>query len=556
MNIVLSCYPLSTDLVRSLRAHVVPDRAITLNSLRALPLKQLFRELRSQAGSRFSVVIGETTERTLLPILLMLASITPSRAIDIVDLPTGRVISVPRWRAFMSIGWSVFATVTGRAAQLMAEYRSRHLMRAKPLAFGPLESERGLYLKSNLMLGTQAGGSVGHIAGVVNELYKRCQDLLLLALEFPVTVDDAVHFEPIAPLKHYGVPPESNHLRFNGSCLRAAGRHMRQERFGYIYQRLSIANYAGVQLSRRYRVPLILEYNGSEVWISNNWGLKLAWSRLATRMEEVCFRHAHRIVVVSDVLAEELVSRGIPPEKIVNYPNCIDPDRFDLALFADERGRLRRELNIGEDEIVCTFLGTFGAWHGAEVLAEAINRYRQRAKPAGAPKLRFLMIGDGLLAGKCKEMLADAIQDGDAIFTGIVPQAQAPAYLAASDVFMSPHVNPTDGSRFFGSPTKLFEYMAMERPIVASALEQLATVLEPAIPVAAAKGAEAPGANLAILTEPGSVDDIVDALELLRDRPNWRETMGHAARRKVLAHYTWQKHVEQIFRSLDGNGGA
>ena len=50
--------------------------------------------------------------------------------------------------------------------------------------------------------------------------------------------------------------------------------------------------------------------------------------------------------------------------------------------------------------------------------------------------------------------------------------------LAACDVLASPHMGNPDGTRFFGSPTKLFEYMAMGRAIVASDLEQIGEVLE------------------------------------------------------------------------------
>ena len=61
--------------------------------------------------------------------------------------------------------------------------------------------------------------------------------------------------------------------------------------------------------------------------------------------------------------------------------------------------------------------------------------------------------------------------------TGLVPQSEAPEYLACADVLVSPHIPNKDGSRFFGSPTKLFEYMAMEKPIIAAALGQIEGVI-------------------------------------------------------------------------------
>lgn len=551
MTIAFSCYPLTTDVSRALARFGAVDEALTLSNLRALPLPRLWTTLRRTAPDCIRVVLGEPTERTLLPILLMLAALTRARRIEVVDLAAQQVQRVPRLRALFGIWHSVAASVAGQIARLIADRETKALMRATPMEFRGATFDRGLYLKSNLMLGTLAGGSVGHIAGVANELYRRSRSLILAALEFPAMVDRDVPFVPIRPLTHYGIPPESNHLRFDRHCYAAAAPVLEAGEADFVYQRLSIANFTGVRLSRRYKVPLILEYNGSEVWIAQHWGLKLAWAGLAKRIEQVCFRHAHRIITVSDVLADELRAQGVPDEKIVSYPNCIEPDVFDPARYEEERRAIRADLGINDEELVCTFLGTFGAWHGAEVLAEAIQQYTASSIAPQARPLRFLMIGDGLLAGKCREMLADQVAAGQVIFTGIVAQAKAPGYLAASDVFLSPHVQPGDGSRFFGSPTKLFEYMAMAKPIVASQLDQIAEVLTPAQHVSdAVTQREWPAGHLALLTRPGSAEHIVTALRLLRDRPDWHRPMGEAARAKALGSYTWRQHVDQLFDRL------
>src|SRR5690606_2418069 len=202
------------------------------------------------------------------------------------------------WRAFAGIVFSIWATLAGRWARLECAVTSFILMRSRPLAFGPLHGKRGVYLKSNLMLGTQAGGSVGHVAGVGNELFRRDRQTLMLGLEFPPIVDPVMLFQEFDSLAHYGLPRESNQLRFSRHCVVAGRRAMSGNRFDDLYQRMSAANMAGVQLSRRFKVPLFLEYNGSEVWVSKIWGLELAWTALAQRMEDVCLRHAHRIVVV------------------------------------------------------------------------------------------------------------------------------------------------------------------------------------------------------------------------------------------------------------------
>ncbi|AOW24547.1 hypothetical protein [Sphingomonas melonis] len=161
MTIAFSCYPLTTDLTRAL-AHFGPtDEALTLSNLRALPLARLWSTLRRTAPDRIRVVLGEPTERTLLPILLMLAALTRASRIEVVDLATAEVRTVPRIRALFGIWHSIAASVAGQLAKLEAERRTKALMQTVPLTFAAPTFERGLYLKSNLMLGTLAGGQSG-----------------------------------------------------------------------------------------------------------------------------------------------------------------------------------------------------------------------------------------------------------------------------------------------------------------------------------------------------------------------------------------------------------
>src|SRR5206468_4708183 len=128
------------------------------------------------------------------------------------------------------------------------------------------------------------------------------------------------------------------------------------------------------------------------------------------------------------------------------------------------------------------------------------------------------------------------------------PQRDAPAYLAASDVLVSPHVPNTDGTRFFGSPTKLFEYMSMGKGIVASDLEQLGEVLRDSLRVGELPTAgPAPSATqLAVLSRPGSVEDLMEGIAFLVDHHEWRSALGRNARREVERRYTWLHHVGAI----------
>ena len=100
---------------------------------------------------------------------------------------------------------------------------------------------------------------------------------------------------------------------------------------------------------------------------------------------------------------------GIPIERIVTYPNCIDPTIFNPARFsAEETLALRRKLGIAPDATVATFIGTFGTWHGVDFLASAIKDLID-SDPSWVArnKLHFLIVGDGLKMPDVRTILDD-----------------------------------------------------------------------------------------------------------------------------------------------------
>lgn len=546
--IVLSSYPLSRG---SLDALALPDDAqcLTLNTLRLEPPFRLIRRLREARTEVWRVVVQEPSERAVLPLMLALSALVPAGRIEVQDLSSERISTIGRVRAALGLLGVFAATIGGRLAIWRLGRHCSRLLREEPLEFGRVPGERAIYLKTNLMLGAKAGGSIGHIAGVVNELWTRDPSMVLVAPEFPPMVDDRVQLRLVPALRAYGFPAEINHFRFNEPCLSSGEQVLASGRFDFIYQRLTLGNLAGVLLSRKHGLPLVVEYNGSEVWVARHWGYRLKHEVLASRIEDVCLRHAHRVIAVSRVLADELVARGVPAERVVWYPNGIDPQQFDPQRHAPARQELRRSHSIEDDEIVCLFIGTFGAWHGAEILAEAARLCLSNS--GDGPRLRFVFVGDGLRQPVVREMLSSEIARGQAIFTGLVPQHEAPRWLAAADIYCSPHVTPADGSEFFGSPTKLFEYMAMAGAIVASHVAQIGEVLSPALSESSLGGESGEREDAtAVLVPPGDAEALARVIRHLARRPELRRSLGCAARAKALEHYTWRRHVDTILESL------
>jgi glycosyltransferase involved in cell wall biosynthesis len=119
--------------------------------------------------------------------------------------------------------------------------------------------------------------------------------------------------------------------------------------------------------------------------------------------------------------------------------------------------------------------------------------------------------------------------------TGAVDHERVPRLLDACDVLASPHVPLEDGSEFFGSPTKLFEYMAMGKGIVASRLGQIGEVL--------ADG------ETALLVEPNDARQLSEAIQRLAASSDLRARLGAAARREAVARHTWAHNAGRVLEA-------
>jgi len=220
---------------------------------------------------------------------------------------------------------------------------------------------------------------------------------------------------------------------------------------------------------------------------------------------------------------DNLLRAGIADEKIIVNPNGVDTEGFQPGVGGDDA---RREFGIAGHETVAGFVGTFGPWHGVLTLARAI------ACMPDDPKVRFLLIGAGRFRDEVEQIIRDAGKERQVIFAGHVDHRRVPALLDACDILLSPHVPLEDGSDFFGSPTKLFEYMAMGKGIVASRLGQIGDVLV--------------DEETALLVEPGNVSELTNAILRLASSGELRASLGAAARAAAVERHTWKQNAQRV----------
>lgn len=485
-------------------------------------------ELRKLEGEAF-LIFTESIEDIQEPLLLKLTIMLHRCKNTVIADSHGRVQVFSRRDRWKFLPEAVLA-IAADAYVFLLSWIALQLWRVKPTArqLWVEPSAQDVAFLYPFPLGrVQSGGALTHITGLLSGL-ARCSAPCQIFSSQPI---------PSSPFPVHDVGYRRKFYLFRESLLLSYNLHFVKEVEKdltnhvplFLYQRHGRYTVAGALLSRRLRRPLVLEYNGSEVWISKHWDPArfLPWLRIC---EDISLATATLITVVSDALRQELIERGIPEEKIVVNPNGVDPDTF----YPDCDGiSVRQRLGFQPHHVTVGFIGSFSYWHGIGVLQESIQLLlREQESDATLPELRFVLVGDGPLTPDIQAALKPYCERGWVVFTGRISHEQAPEYLDAADILVSPHVPNRDGTPFFGSPTKLFEYMAMGKAIVASNLDQLARVLT--------------HQETAWLVEPGNARELADAIRLLAADSEMRSYLGKNARQTALRNYTWQQNAARI----------
>jgi glycosyltransferase involved in cell wall biosynthesis len=153
---------------------------------------------------------------------------------------------------------------------------------------------------------------------------------------------------------------------------------------------------------------------------------------------------------------------GAPEEKTSVIKAGIDLERFNLEI---DRNAERRRLQIREKDLVLLFMGWLYEFSGLRELVEELRR-----NPGKNENIKLLIIGKGELW----DYLTNAA-DGDLkkriILLDWQPYEEMPSLIAASDICVLPaHKNEIMQNIV---PIKMYEYMAMSKPVLATNLKGL-----------------------------------------------------------------------------------
>jgi glycosyltransferase involved in cell wall biosynthesis len=259
---------------------------------------------------------------------------------------------------------------------------------------------------------------------------------------------------------------------------------------------------AGAIVGALKRRPFVLELR--DLWPESIVALgQLRRGSLPVRALEAVegwlYRRARGVVVVTRAFARHVAARGVPESRIALVYNGIDgalwqprPARPDLLARHGIGGSYR----VG-------YVGTLGLAHGLGTVLDAAQRLGEPMGSDPIGSVAFVFVGDGADRARIEEEARRRGLEG-VRFTGLVPRSEVPDWLASLDVLL---VMLRDLPVFETViPSKLFEFAAMERPVILSAPKGEVREMVETAGVAVAIDAESPeqlaGAIAALRSDP------------------------------------------------------
>jgi glycosyltransferase involved in cell wall biosynthesis len=267
-------------------------------------------------------------------------------------------------------------------------------------------------------------------------------------------------------------------------------------------------------------------------WIAFHHGYTQTNRRLLfyNQLDRWSLRAPRRIVVVSRSFARDLVSKGIPEERITVMHNAIDPKWGELAHDAGLRARTRAALGLEENEKAVLIIGRLSLEKSHVLLVEAVSRLRELLPQT---PVRLLIVGEGPERSAI-EQAAQSLGISDKVhFTGYTRDVLP--YYAAADLAVLASLSE-------GSPNALLEAMVARVPVVATSVGGIPEIVH--------------DRQSALLVPPADVAALTAALAQALGDPTLCQALAARAHEEILAHYTPELRAASLYQLYVDIAGA
>ncbi|WP_010175091.1 glycosyltransferase family 4 protein [Bacillus coahuilensis] len=335
--------------------------------------------------------------------------------------------------------------------------------------------------------------------------------------------------------QHTGpTPPSSRFLDFkreikslllNGPRLLRLRRLIKEHNPDFIINRYSIYDISPLLAKWIYKTPVMIEVNASAVFERELVG-KYYFKGISTFLEKLLFSKADSLSVVSNELLHYFSQHGYDTTNVVVTPNGVDITKFELDTPPPHS--LSKLTTSWSANTVIGFMGSFQPWHGMERLVELMPELLKEN-----PAIRLLIVGDGKTRSKVEEKISELGVKDQVYITGFLDYKDIPGALNIMDIAIAPYHHI---EHFHFSPLKIFEYMAIGKPVIAPNLGQCRDLIQ--------------NNETGILLKENTNEELKNAILYLTQNEDQRKLFGINARSFISEHYTWVRNAERYIDAM------
>lgn len=250
---------------------------------------------------------------------------------------------------------------------------------------------------------------------------------------------------------------------------------------------------------------------------------------LAVGIEGWLLRRFNRVSTIAEQMVERLRTKGLPPQRLVLFPNWVDTDE----IYPLPESPLRAELGIGADQVVVLYSGNMNQKQGLDGVVEAVRRLSQDRDLAAA--LTVVLCGEG----PSRSELEAQAQDLERVrFLPLQPKEKLNQLLNMADIHLLPQRADVAAAVM---PSKLTGILACGGAVIATATAdtELGRVVQ-----------QAGG----VICDPGDEPGLAEQIRQLAQDPQRREQMRQQARTYALAHLSKETILTACYEQMQQLG--
>jgi glycogen synthase len=248
-------------------------------------------------------------------------------------------------------------------------------------------------------------------------------------------------------------------------------------------------------------------------------------------LENAALRDVDLCCVICEALRDEVLARGINPDRIAIVPNGVDVKKFSPG---PPKVELQSRLGL-QGKVVMGYIGSFFHYEGLNLMVQAMAGLAD-----DFPNLRLLMVGEGEVSPLLKSMTQEAEITDRVIFTGRVPHNQIADFYRLYDFMVLPRLD-TRETRLV-TPLKPLEIMAMGKSVIASDIGGHKEIVQNRLN--------------GILFESQNVPDLIAKCRDLIENEGFRVELGARSRQWVAANRDWDVLVRKYITVYEGLAGS